>query len=297
MNIIVIGCKGFIGSHVFAELGKRYSVWGCDVFTDYNEKNFFLIQQPSSDFQTVFRKHKFDICINCSGAASVPDSFMHPARDFELNAHNVFLLLETIREFAPQCKIINLSSAAVYGNPKKIPTPEQHDLAPVSPYGVHKFFAEGLCSEYSRFFKIDTCNLRIFSAFGPGLKKQIFWDLYCKSKISKAIELFGTGTETRDFIYVTDIAKAIDTIIQKGTFAASIYNVAGGEAWPISKAAQIFLDAVNWKGTLKFSGNHREGDPDFWRADVTKIRELGFTPSVKLEEGILKYAKWLSSLE
>src|SRR5580765_2711226 len=117
MKILVVGCKGFIGSHLFNNSKDNFDIWGCDVFTDYNETKFFLITTPSSDFKAIFENHKFDLCINASGAASVPDSLINPGRDFELNVHNVFLLLEAIRIHNPTCKFINISSAAVYGNP------------------------------------------------------------------------------------------------------------------------------------------------------------------------------------
>ncbi len=297
MNVLIIGSKGFIGSHLSEMLKKKYKVWGCDIFTDYNEGNFFLVQPSNLDFQIIFRKSQFDICINCSGAASVPESLKNPGRDFELNVHNVFLLLEAIRECAPDCKFINLSSAAVYGDPKETPTTESNSLAPVSPYGFHKMLAEKLCSEYFQFYKIQVCSLRIFSAYGVGLKKQIFWDLYTRSKMSHLIELFGTGMEARDFIYIDDILKAIDCIIESAEFNAAVYNLAGGKACYIKQVAEIFLDALRWKGDLKFTGNHRLGDPDFWQADISKISELGFSPGISLEEGIQKYVKWLSSLE
>jgi len=221
----------------------------------------------------------------------------NPGRDFELNVHNVFLLLEAIRECAPLCRFINLSSAAVYGNPLEKPTTEFHKMAPVSPYGFHKMFAENICSEYFQFYKIQVCSLRIFSAYGVGLKKQIFWDLYLRTRNSLSIELFGTGMEARDFIYIDDIVNAIDCVIENGTFNASVYNLAGGKAWHVKQVAEIFLETIKWKGDLKFSGIHRQGDPDFWQADISRIRDLGFTPAIGLEDGIQKYVKWLSSLE
>lgn len=297
MKILIVGSKGFIGSRMLQVLEKEYEVWGCDVFTDYNERNFLLVQVSNLDFNSIFIKHQFDICINCSGAASVPESLKNPARDFELNVHNVFLLLEAIRSCSPQCKFINFSSAAVYGDPQKIPTNELQDLAPISPYGFHKMYAEKLCQEYFKFFQVQTCSLRVFSAYGPGLKKQIFWDLFSRIKRTSKIELFGTGMEARDFIFIDDIVKATDFVIQKGSFNASIYNLAGGKAWSIKQVSEIFLEAVKWKGRLTFTGAQRPGDPAFWEADISKIIELGFTPTISLSEGIKRYAEWLSLLE
>ena len=183
MNILVIGSKGFIGSHMlqyFKE--KEHMVFGCDVVVDYTQENYFLIDAVNANFKEIFDSNTFDVCINCSGAASVPDSIIHPMRDFELNVNNVFKLLDAIRKQQPSCKFINLSSAAVYGNPAVLPVKEDAALLPVSPYGLHKQMAESVLREFYTQFNISTLSLRIFSVYGPGLQKQLFWDLYRKMK-------------------------------------------------------------------------------------------------------------------
>jgi UDP-glucose 4-epimerase len=294
MKILIVGSKGFIGSHLYDHLVLTHDVFGCDVYTNYNEKNFFLIDSSNADYRSIFR-NDFDICINCSGAASVPDSIKNPSRDYELNVHNVFLVLESIRVNNPQCKFINISSAAVYGNPKSFPVSEGHPTEPLSPYGFHKLQAEQLCKEYFQFFGIKTSSLRIFSAYGPGLKKQIFWDLHVKSKHSPVIELFGTGNETRDFIFIDDIVAAVEAIINNGSFNADIYNVGSGSPSRIQTIAQLLLKQLKWKGSIEFSGSKRQGDPDFWQADISKLSALGFHPEISIDEGIKKYAAWLLS--
>src|SRR5687767_13905967 len=124
MNLLVVGSKGFIGSHCVTHFGKNFTVWSCDVFTDYNEKNFFIIDTLAPGYHRIFQEIKFDVCINCAGAASVPASLVSPERDFELNTHLVFKLLDAIRLYSPQCKFVNISSAAVYGNPVTLPVSE-----------------------------------------------------------------------------------------------------------------------------------------------------------------------------
>ena len=94
-----------------------------------------------------------------------------------LNVSNVFKQLDAIRKFQPGCKYINLSSAAVYGNPESLPISEDHHLDPISPYGNHKKMAEEVCADFYTNYRIPTCSLRIFSAYGAGLQKQLFWDL------------------------------------------------------------------------------------------------------------------------
>lgn len=297
MKILVIGSKGFIGSHCLKYFQKDHDVWGCDVFTDHNEPNFFLVSGFNSDFAGIFSKMQFDCCINCSGAASVPDSLLHPGQDYELNVYNVARILDAIRKYSPTCKFINLSSAAVYGNPETLPVQESSQIRPVSPYGIHKSMAEKLCEEFYTFFGIATCSLRIFSAFGDGLRKQLFWDVYRKSKLSDTIELFGTGNESRDYIYIDDIVNAIELVMQKSPFQSSVYNIGRGEAWTIRNVSELLVKELRWKGTLVFSGHHRAGDPEQWEADIAAIRKLGFELSVSVEEGINKYASWLLSLD
>lgn len=296
MRIIIIGSKGFIGEHCFKHFSflAPSDCWGADVVTDYVSKNYFLVDSSNSDFNEIFIQYKFDVCINCSGAASVPDSLKHPLRDFNLNVTNVAKLLTAIKHHNPECRFINLSSAAVYGNPESLPIVEQHRCAPVSPYGLHKLMAEQICSEYHKYFGIQTCSLRIFSAYGPGLQKQLLWDIFQKTRSGSIVNLFGTGSETRDFIYVDDIVQAIECIIKSGQFNAGIYNIAGGEEVKIKDLAEELLIALRFNGSLVFSGENRKGDPVNWKADISKLTSLGFLPKYALAEGIKEYTQWLT---
>lgn len=217
MKILVIGSKGFIGSHCVDYFSKANEVWGCDVVLDYNTPNYISIDAVDSDFLGIFEQRQYDVCINCAGAANVPFSG-ETFNDFKLNTLNVFKLLEAIRKHAPQCKFVTMSSAAVYGNPASLPIVEGQKLMPVSPYGYHKVMAEKICEEYSKYWDIKTCCLRIFSAYGPGLRKQLFWDLYHKIKEQDEPTLWGTGHESRDFIYISDIVRIIDLAITHSTF-------------------------------------------------------------------------------
>ena len=294
-KIIVIGCKGFIGKNVFDFFSNdpAFDCWGADVVVDYISTNYFLIDSTNSDFNELFETHSFDFCINCSGAASVPDSLLHPLRDFSLNTYNAIKMLDSIKRHNPQCVFINMSSAAIYGNPNRLPINEDDDCNPVSPYGLHKLITEKVCHEYNQYFGLKTCSLRIFSAYGPGLKKQILWDVYQKSIASDTVSLFGTGNETRDFIFITDIVNAIKIIIDKGDFNAAVYNVASGIEVSIKEVALLLLRELGYIGDIIFTGSERKGDPVNWRANVERIKNIGFQPSVTIQEGIKKYVEWL----
>lgn len=297
MKILIIGSRGFIGSHcvTYFEL-KNFEVWQADV-NESSVENFYKINRQNSDYSILFKEHQFDICINASGSAHVGFSFENPSKDFELNVVNVQKILVAIRDYNPECKFVNFSSAAVYGNPQFLPITENSSCKPLSPYGFHKLQSELLLTEYHKFFGLNTCSLRVFSAYGPRLKKQLFWDLYQKSLQSDVISLFGTGNETRDFIYIDDLLQIIDLVIQHSTFQGSIYNVASNTATTIAEAAQIFIKAFSPEKEVVFNGEVKVGDPNNWLADMELLKEKGFEPRFNLSLGLEKYAAWLKELK
>lgn len=293
MKILIIGAKGFIGNHCVEYFSKKHEVWECDVILDYNRENYLYIEPNESDFNEIFLKQKFDVCINCSGAANVPFSLEKPFNDFQLNTVNVFKILDGIRKFNPECKFINLSSAAVYGNPKQLPITEEGEPAPVSPYGIHKEMSEMICEEFHRFWNIKTACIRIFSAYGPGLKKQLLWDLSQKIKSYEFIELFGTGNETRDFIYIDDLVGLIECVIENCNFSGDIINAANGTQIKVSEIATLMKEAMGSNKQIMCKGTNRKGDPLNWEGDIKKVKDLGYIQKTYIAEGIKSYVTWL----
>ena len=135
--------------------------------------------------------------------------------------------------------------------------------------------------------------MRVFSAYGEGLRKQLFWDIYQKSKQGDNVELFGTGEETRDFIYIKDILLAIDCILSASPFDADIVNVASGVSFSIRDAATLFLETMEIKKDIRFTNIIKQGDPIGWKADISKLRAYGFIPSFDLKDGFLGYKQWI----
>jgi len=297
MKILIIGSKGFIGSHCvdFFTL-KGFEVYQADV-NESRDKNTYKIERQNSDFSKPFKEHQFDVCINASGSAHVGFSFENPSQDFELNVVNVQKILVAIRDYNSKCKFINFSSAAVYGNPQVLPIKENSVCKPLSPYGFHKLQSELLLTEYHKFFNLNTCSLRVFSAYGPRLKKQLFWDLYQKALQYDIVELFGTGIETRDFIYIDDLIHIIELIISNSPFHGSIYNVASNIETTIAEAGQIFIKEFAPEKNVAFNGEVKVGDPNNWLADISKISQVGYKRTVNLEEGIKKYVLWVKGLK
>jgi UDP-glucose 4-epimerase len=293
-RIIIIGSKGFIGSNALQYFRKQglFTI-GCDIVKDNDDINYVQVDSTNADYQDIFKKNEIDVCVNCSGAASVPFSIQDPQKDYLLNTVNVFKILDAIRIHRPQCKFINLSSAAIYGNPKRLPIEETFIYQPVSPYGSHKMQAEILCKEFNDYFNLKTCSLRIFSAYGEGLKKQLIWDLWNKiQNATDTLTLWGTGKESRDFIHVDDIVQIIDLIIHNGSFNAAIYNVANGQEVTISEVVNSFCKLNNWSGKVIFNMQSRVGDPLNWCADIKKIKNLGYIQKIDLTMGLKKIIEW-----
>lgn len=298
-DILIIGSKGFIGSYIYREFVHDSScfVVSCDVIQDYNTPNYYVIDSTNADFAIIFQEHKFDVCINCSGAASVPDSIVNPLRDFQLNTVNVYKILEAIHRFCPTCRFVNFSSAAVYGNPSTLPIAEFHSLSPLSPYGKHKLYAEQICEQFRVFYGIDSCSLRVFSAYGAGLRKQLFWDLFNKSRNLDHIELWGTGNESRDFIEVRDIVEIVKLLIIPTKFPFSTLNVANGEEIQIKNITNHFFEALQKKISITFKGKPREGDPQNWQADIDRLKSIGYQKKIDISKGLNDYCTWLKQIE
>jgi len=292
MKVLIIGSEGFIGGHAKAYFSTSYEVWGADV-VDSSATNYHKLESGNSNFDVLFEKQQFAICINASGNGSVPISINKPVFDFELNVTNTIKILDAIRTHNPECKFINMSSAAIYGNPSTMPIKESIDVRPLSPYGWHKLYAEQVCKEYYYLYNIQTINLRLFSVYGENLRKQLFWDLYQKCLRSTEVELFGSGNETRDFIYIEDLLHAIHCIIQKGLFNGEAVNIASGIETKIKDAATIFVEAIDPTIKLKFNMLVKPGDPLNWRADIDLLKSFGFENQYDINDGLKNVVKWL----
>lgn len=294
MKILILGSHGFIGSHfVSFFISKGNSVTGCDLVED-NAVGFeyHKISILSSDFDTLFGSKDFDICINASGSGNVAYSLTHPISDFESNTLCVAKVLDTIRKYRPSCKYIHISSAAVYGNPLKLPICENDTLAPLSPYGYHKLMSEYLCKEYNQLYKLPIVIIRPFSVYGNGLKKQLLWDICTKLKNADEISLYGTGNESRDFIHISDILILTELIILKAPFDCDIYNAASSKETTIKEIATIFEKHYGVNRKISFSGKFKIGDPINWRADITSSTALGYITNADIEKNITDYIKW-----
>jgi UDP-glucose 4-epimerase len=206
-------------------------------------------------------------------------------------------LLDWMRINAPQCRLISVSSAAVYGPLHSGPITETAQLNPMSPYGQHKRMMEQLCQSYAATFGVRSIVLRLFSVYGPTLRKQLLWDLCDRLRDgNRELLLGGTGRETRDWTSVRDVARLLADLpgyAFPGPY--DILNGGSGVGTSVAKIASFVIDSWGKGVSVGFSGQTRAGDPISLVSDSAKLKALGFEWASMLEAGVNEYVQWFKS--
>lgn len=294
-KILVTGSLGFIGYKVGLNLlGKGYEVIGWDRNEDDREfKTLSVNMSNVNEVQEKLAEYNPDIIIHCAGSADVGKSVRNPEVDYEGNVTLTHHLLFSMHRLnMKKTRLVFLSSAGVYGNPVSLPITEDMELNPLSPYAIHKAMCEELCSFFIKNYGMDIKVARIFSAYGAGLRKQIFWDMHNKILNTGKLEMFGTGNESRDYIHVDDVVNSIYLLATKDS-EFNVFNVANGEETTIRSITEYFAkyNSIPFEN-IYFNGVVREGDPLNWKADIQRIASLGYEKSVSIEDGIKDYTEW-----
>ncbi|MBD2260789.1 NAD-dependent epimerase/dehydratase family protein [Pseudanabaena sp. FACHB-2040] len=297
-SVLVTGVAGFIGRYVSRYFSQQgWAVIGIDNSPPENAPLANLaayqpLHLPDEALKDLIRQYQPQVLIHCAGRASVGLSVADPVADFHGNTVLTLDVLNALRLYAPDCRFIFLSSAAVYGNPESLPIRESQLPAPLSPYGFHKLQGEQLCLEFHKIYGLPTASVRIFSAYGPGLRRQVMWDICHKATIQRKVYLQGTGQESRDFIHALDIARALMLIAVAAPMQGEAYNLATGREVTILELSSLLLEALEYSGLPEFDGVVPVGNPLNWQADISKLQALSFMPSVGLEQGVKIFATW-----
>ena len=277
-KVIVLGAGGFLGRYICREFVQRdYCVVGIGrTSPDRGEVSSFIRGDLLKlDLPAIFRLENSRWLINAAGGASVGDSFVTPHRDWQKTVLVQARVLEALRQSESEALYLFLSSAAVYGEPTRLPVKEEMSCQPISPYGMHKWQAELLQEEYVRFFGLRGAILRIFSAYGEGLKRQVVYELSQKILQAKTqLEVYGTGEESRDFIHAADVARAVYCVATAE--AKGVFNVASGTQTRIADLAKILVAQLRPGLPIVFSGSGKVGNPLKWQADTSKLQVLQF---------------------
>ncbi|MDD3436879.1 MAG: NAD-dependent epimerase/dehydratase family protein [Candidatus Gastranaerophilales bacterium] len=292
-NILLTGGAGFIGSHTADLLIKNgYNVVivdnlssGSDCNINKNAK-FYNLDINSPDFEKVFKENKFDYVLHFAAQPGVSFSTENPAQDATENIIGTINVLKHSKQYGIK-KFITISTAAVYGLPEYLPVDENHKLTCLSFYGLSKLTME----KYTQMFGIDYIIFRFANVYGPRQSSYgeagvvaIFND---KMRNNEVITINGDGEQTRDFVYVEDVAKVCLLAIQSDV-KNEIINVSTNKAVSVNELFKIMGEKYNYTKAPIYT-EERYGDIKHSTLDNTKCRKLfDFVPKTSLEDGLSK---------
>ncbi len=311
-TILVTGGAGFIGSHLCSQLLKEeHSVICLDNFDSFYDPDIKLknveevrkaypgrfslitgdIRSPDH-LQEIFKKNKIDTVIHLAARAGVRPSISDPVLYEDVNIRGTITLLEACKIYGVK-DFVFASSSSVYGENQRIPFSEDdHDLKPISPYGVTKMAGELICYSYHHLYKFNISCLRIFTAYGPRQRPEMAIHKFTRLiDLGKEIPVYGDGSSRRDYTYIDDLIEGIMAAIRKNS-GFEIYNLGESQTTSIRELIQLIEEFLSKKANIK-TLDPQPGDVSITYADITKaVRMLGYQPKIKIEEGIKRFVSW-----
>jgi UDP-glucuronate 4-epimerase len=308
MHLLVTGCAGFIGWRVSKKLlGEGHQVVGIDNLNDYYDvrlkqyrledlkahKNFIFYQGDIENLEFlegVFKKYSFDGVINEAARAGVRASLQNPFVYFTTNALGTLNLLELCKNYGVP-KFVLASTSSLYAGQ---PMPFKEDLpvnTPISPYAASKKSAEVIAYTYHYLYGIDVSVVRYFTVYGPAGRPDMSVFRFIKWIMEeKPLEVFGDGSQSRDFTYIDDIAEG--TILALKPLGYEIINLGNNQPHKLSEVIGLIEKFTGKTAKIENREFHKADLKATW-ADITKAKELlGWQPKVSLEEGIRRTVDW-----
>ena len=290
---VVTGGAGFIGSHmVDLLLSKGYEVRVLDNFSGGHERNLEqhtknpLLHIQKADICQLTSKEKFfkraKYIFHFAGIGDIVPSIEKPADYMNINVQGTVRVLEAAR-IAGVEKFVYAASSSCYGL-AATPTKEEHPISPKYPYALSKYQGEQVAFHWQQVYGIPVNSIRIFNAYGPrvrttGVYGAVF-GVFFKQKLAKQpFTVVGDGTQSRDFIYVTDIVKAFLLSATTSSYG-QVFNLGAGNPQSINRLIELIGGEVVYLPK-------RPGEPDCTWADITKITtELAWQPAIEFSDGV-----------
>ena len=294
MKTLVTGGAGFIGSHLCELLlAQGHQVLALDSLVSGRLQNFKTIAgQPGMRFVQA------DICdsaaiapyfegmdwvFHLAGLADIVPSIEQPAQYFQTNVTGTLHVLEAARRCGAK-RLVYAASSSSYGVPDVYPTPETAPIKPLYPYALTKHMGEELVLHWARVYQMPAMSLRLFNVYGTrsrtsGAYGAVFGVFLAQKLHGQPFTVVGDGRQTRDFTYVTDVARAFLAAAESGLSGLAL-NVGSGDHYSVNRLVELLGgDVVHIA--------RRPGEPDCTFADISQMRRLlGWQAQVSLERGV-----------
>lgn len=294
MNVLITGGAGFIGSHLAERLHCRAKIRILDDLSNGSRRNITHLPVdlvPGSILKEADIRRAIEgieIVFHLAAAVSAAESMENPLQTVHANTIGALNVLQAASR-ANVKKLVFASSAAIYGSGNSIPKVESMRPQPESPYAATKWDGEFYCDMFRKQHGLPTVALRFFNVFGPRQRPDSGYAAVVPSFIARArrnlpLEIHGDGEQTRDFIYVKDVASALDFVAMHPD-AAGVFNCGYGTSVSINRLARDIIGLTNSSSKCQHS-SPRAGDVRHSMADPTRLMTLGWKPEFDLETGL-----------
>ncbi|RME45046.1 MAG: NAD-dependent epimerase/dehydratase family protein [Chloroflexi bacterium] len=294
MRILVTGGAGFIGSHIVeAYIAAGHTVTVVDDLSAGKREyvpagaTFYQMDIRDPQLSQVFEAEQPEVVNHQAALVSVPRSLADPVENTLVNVAGLVNVLEQARRHDVR-QVIFASSCAVYGDPEHLPIREDHPISPLSPYGQSKWTGEHYLDLYRRMYGLSFAALRYSNVYGP--RQDPFGEagvvtIFVEKMLAgMPVTIFDDGEQTRDFIYVGDVAKANLRALDLGD--NGVYNISTGQAVTINQLFETLRQQTSYNREPRYDAP-RPGDIRHSVLDPARaVRDLDWHPEMPFEEGL-----------